>query len=102
MNKFMKSSVGGYFITLLIISVLNLFFMALKVNIGIEVFAIAILCTSFAWLMDAVSKKAEFIMDDEINIDLDWISSIEEVEDIRVISAEIKADDSIHLSLEIV
>ena len=102
MDKFIKSSVGGYFITLLIISVLNLFFMAFKVNIGIEAFAIAILCTSFAWLMDAVSKKAELIMDDEINIDLDWTSPIEEVEDIKIVSAEIKADGSIHLSLEIV
>ena len=102
MDKFVKSSVGGYFITLLIISVLNLFFMAFKVNIGIEAFVIAILCTSFAWLMDAVSKKVEYIIDDEIDIDLDWTSPIEEVEDIKIVSAEIKADGSIHLSLEIV
>lgn len=105
MKKIMKTPASGYFLSILTLALVNLLFIAFGVDLGLTAFVMAIVVVSVGWIIVSLDgHRVTTISNDKdvVNIDIDYISSVEGVEDINILSAEIMADGTVHVSLEVV
>ena len=80
-------------------------FIAFGVDLGLTAFVMAIVVVSVGWIIVSLDgHRVTTISNDKdvVNIEIDYISSVEGVEDINILSAEIMADGTVHVSLEVV
>lgn len=105
MKKIMKTPASGYFLSILTLALVNLLFIAFGVDLGLTAFVMAIVVVSVGWIIVSLDgHRVTTISNDKdvVNIEIDYISSVEGVEDINILSAEIMADGTVHVSLEVV
>ena len=105
MKRFLKTSASGYFLSILTLALVNLLFIAFGVDLGLTAFVMAIVVVSVGWIIVSLDgHRVTTISNDKdvVNIEIDYTSSVEGVEDINILSAEIMADGTVHVSLEVV
>ena len=105
MKRFLKTSASGYFLSILTLALVNLLFIAFGVDLGLTAFVMAIVVVSVGWIIVSLDgHRVTTISNDKdvVNIEINYISSVEGVEDINILSSEIMADGTVHVSLEVV